>query len=119
MFLDILKAFDKVWHEGIIFKLKQNHISENLLELLADFIKHMRQRVLLNGKISNWVDVTAGVPQGSILCPLLFLIYINDLATGLSSNSELYADDTSLFPVTYDINTSAKELKNDLGKIDN
>ena len=83
VFLDISKAFDKVWHEGLIFKLKQNGISGNLLNLLCDFLKNRKQRVLLNGQVSDWSDVRAGVPQGFILSPLLFLIYINDLSEGL------------------------------------
>ena len=117
VFLDISKAFDKVWHEGLIFKLKQNGISGNLLNLLCDFLRNRKQRVLLNGQVSDWSDVRAGVPQGSILGPLLFLIYINDLSEGLSSNAKLFADDTSLFSVIYDNNTSALELNNDLAKI--
>ena len=72
--LDILKAFDKVWHEGIIFKLKQNGTTGNMLELLPDFLKDRKQKVVLNEQIYNWADVTAGVPQGSILGPLLLLI---------------------------------------------
>ena len=62
VFLDISKAFDKVWHEGLIFKLKQNGISGNLLNLLCDFLRNRKQRVLLNGQVSDWSDVTAGVP---------------------------------------------------------
>ena len=73
--------------------------------------------MVLNGQTSSWVDVNAGVPQGSILGPLLFLIYINDLAVGLSSNAKLFADDTSLFSVVHNTNTTAKELNNDLVKI--
>ena len=72
---------------------------------------------MLNGQVSDWSDVTAGVPQGSILGPLLFLIYINDLSEGLSSNTKLFADDTSLFSVIHDSNTSALELNSDLVKI--
>ena len=60
-------------------------------------------------------DVNAGVPQGSILGPPLFLIYINDLDDGLSSNAKLFADDTSLFSVVHNANTTAKRLNNDLG----
>ena len=117
VFLDISKAFDKVWHEGLIFKLKQNGISGNLLNLLCDFLRNRKQRVLLNGQVSDWSDVRAGVPQGSILGPLLFLIYINDLSEGLSSNTKLFADDTSLFSVIHDSNTTALELNSDLAKI--
>ena len=114
VFLDISKAFDKVWHKGIIFKLKQNGISGKLLSVLSDFLKDRKQIVILNGQVSSWTGVNAGVLQGSILGPILFLFYINDLADGLSSNAKLFADDTSLFSVTHDIDTSANELKNDL-----
>ena len=117
VFLDISKAFDKVWHDGLSFKLKQNSISGNLIDLLCDFLRNRKQRVLLNGQVSGWSDVKAGVLQGSILGPLLFLIYINDLSEGLSSNAKLFDDDTSLFSVIHDSNTSALELNNDLAKI--
>ena len=117
VFLDISKAFDKVWHEGIIFKLKQNGISGNLLHLMSDFLSNRKQRVILNGQFSSWTDVNAGVPQGSILGPLLFLIYINDLTNHLSSNAKLFADDTSLFSVTRNVMDSANELNNDLRQI--
>ena len=86
VFLDISKAFDKVWHEGVISKLKQNGISGDLLNILTDFLSNRKQRVVLNGQVCTWASVNAGVPQGSILGPLLFLIYINDLSENLSSN---------------------------------
>ena len=114
--LDIWKACDKVWHERLIFKLKQNGTSGSLLNLLCDFLRNRKQRVLLNGQVSDWSDVRAGVPQGSILDPLLFLIHINDLS-GLSSNAELFADNTSLFSVIHDSNTSALELNSNLAKM--
>ena len=117
VFLDISKVFDKVWHKGIIFKLKQNGISGKLLSVLPDFLKDRKQRVVLNEQVSSWTGVNKGVPQGSILGPLLFLIYINDLADGLSPNAKLFADDTSLFSVIHDVDTSANELNNDLYQI--
>ena len=78
VFLDISKAFDNVWHVGIIFKLKQNDISGKLLDLLSNFLRNRKQRVLPNGQTSSWADVNAEVPQGSILGQRLFLIYINE-----------------------------------------
>ena len=116
-FLDISRAFDKVWHKGIIFKLKQNGIPSRLLSVLSDFLKDRKQRAILNEQVSSWTGVNAGVPQGSNLGPLLFLIYINDLADGLSSNAKFFADDTSLFSVLHDIGTLANELNNDLYQI--
>ena len=77
MFLDILKAFDKVWHEGLILKSSRNGISGDLLYLLKDLLKYRKERVVLNGQNSSWKGIVSGVPQGSILRPLLFLIYIN------------------------------------------
>ena len=119
VFLDISKAFDKVWHKGLIYKLKQNGVAGNLLKTLADFLKDRKQRVVLNGQNSTWVNVEAGVPQGSILGPLLFLIYINDLSENLVSNPKLFADDTSLFSVIFDKDLSAKNLNDDLNRINN
>ena len=107
-----------VWHEGLILKLNQYGISENL-SLIKRFLKNRKQRVVLNGQTSSWTNVLAGVPQGSILGPLFFLIYIKDLSDELSSNPKLFADDTSLFSVVHDKNTSAKKINNDLRKISN
>ena len=76
VFLDISKIFEKVWHDGLIFKLKQDGIFGNLLNLVSNFLRNRRQRVVLNGQTSSWADNTTGVPQGSILRPRLFLIYI-------------------------------------------
>ena len=92
---------------------------ENLLCLIKWFLKNRKQRVVLNGQTSSWTNVLAGVAQGSILGPLFSLIHINDLSDDLSSNPKLFADDTSLFSVADNKNTSAKELNNDLRKISN
>ena len=96
IFLDISKAFDIVWHKGLLYKLKSFGISGNLLNLIKHYLTNRSQRGLLNDQCSNWQPMLATVPQGSILGPLLFLIYINDLSDGLKSNVKLFADDTSL-----------------------
>ena len=111
MFLDILKAFDKDWHKGIIYKLEQYGIGGPLLEVLTDFLKPRKQRVVLNGQHSSWSDVLAGVLQGSILGPLLFLMYI------IQYNAKLVADDNSLFATVHNINKATNDLNNDLTKI--
>ena len=82
IFLDISKVFDRVWHKGLLFKLRQNGISEELITLIKDFLSFRKQRVLLNDQHLSWADVKVGVPQRSILGPLLFLIYLNDLPNG-------------------------------------
>ena len=96
---------------------KQNGILGNLLKIIEDFLSNRYQRIVLTSQSSGWAVVNAGVPQGLILGPLLFLVYINDLLAGLSSNPRLFADDTSLFSVDHDRTTSANELNNDLLKI--
>ena len=95
----------------------QNGISGNLLNVITDFLYQRKQRVVLNGQHSSWTNVQAGVPQGSILGPLFFLIYINDLSDGLTSNPKLFADVTSLFSVVQNINSTANDLNSDLIKI--
>ena len=80
-------------------------------------LKNRKQRVVLNGQSSLWTNIKARVPQGSILGPLLFLININDLADGLSSNAKLSADDTSHFAVIYDSVITTPELNSDLPRI--
>ena len=118
IFLVISKAFDKVWHQGLLHKLKQNNISGKLFDIITDFLNFRKQRVVLNGQYSSWTSIQAGVPQGLILGPLLFLIYINDLCNDLTTNVKLFADD-ALFSIFHNMNTSATNLSNDLKKIKN
>ena len=115
--MNLSKAFDKVWHQGLLFKLESFGVRGKLLNLLKDYLSNRFQRVLLNGRESSWLPIKAGVPQGSILGPLLFLIYINDLPDGLNSVAKLFVDDTSLFSVVQDPNESAKYLNLDLNVI--
>ena len=117
VFLDISKAFDKVRHQGLLYKLNQNGISGNLLETLTEFLKDRKQRVELNGQNSLWANVEAWVPQDSILGPLLLLIYISNLPDNLLTNVKLSADDTSLFSVVHNIATSSCDLNYDLNRV--
>ena len=92
-------------------------ISGNLLNLMESFLSERYQRVLVNGQSSEWASIKVGVPQASILGPLLFLIYINDLSEGITSNVKLFADETSIFSTVYNINISTSNLNSDLRKV--
>ena len=105
-----------MWHEGIIHKFKRNGISANLLSHLTDFLRNRKQRVILNSQSSSCTSINATVPQGSILGPHLFLIYINDLSDNLQCNPKLFADDRSLFSIVEDPEKTAHKLNNDLQK---
>ena len=85
LFLDISAAFDKVWHNGLLAKLEQIGISGAFLTTLKSYLTNRKQCVVLDGIKSDLLELHAGVPQGSRLGPLLFLIYINDIVEGLES----------------------------------
>ena len=91
IFCDISKAFDRVWHKGLLFKLESVGIGGSLLNCLILTIES--KWFVLPGTSSSWASVIAGVPQGSILGPLLFLVYINDIVEGINSTIRLFADD--------------------------
>ena len=97
MALDISKAFDRVWHAGLLHKLKSYGISGQIFGLISSFLSNRRLRVVLDGKSSQGYPVNAGVPQGSILGPTLFLLYINDLPDDIICDVAIYADDTTLY----------------------
>lgn len=118
VFCDISKAFDRVWHDGLIYKLKKYGINDNILKWLSNYLIDRQQRVIIDEYKSMWKAVTAGVPQGSVLGPYLFLIYINDLENEIYSNVKFFADDTSLFVlIDNDQVAAAGILTNDLNKI--
>ena len=99
VFLDFKKAFDKVWHKGLTYKLDNIGIRGSLLKWLTNYLSNRQQCVVIQGRKSSYKYIHAGVPQGSVLGPLLFLVYINDICSGVKSIVQLYADDTSLFHV--------------------
>ena len=117
VFCDISKAFDRVWHFGLLYKLEAIGISGNLLTWFSSYLSHRRQRVVLPGASSDWAEVKAGVPQGSILGPLLFLIFINDIVNNINADIRLFADDTSLFITVDNPIVSADILNTDLLQI--
>ena len=94
---DISKAFDRVWHAGLLHKLKSYGISGQIFGLISSFLSNGRLRVVLDGKSSQEYPVNAGVPQGSSLGPTLFLLYINDLPDDVIFDIAIYADDTTIY----------------------
>ena len=104
-------------HKGLLFKLRCIGISENIIGWFKDYLSNRQQRVCIKGVASLWKFITAGVPQGSILGPTLFLIYINDIVKDLRCNIRLFADDTSLYVIVENPVTAALQLNTDLSLI--
>ena len=115
-FLDISAAFDKVWHKGLIAKLYQIRISGTFIDLFASYLMNRKQCVVIDGFKSNLIDIKAGVPQGSRLGPLLFVIFINDIINDIESEILLFADDTTLLAAGKDPAETSQILNRDLQK---
>ena len=117
VFCDISKAFDRVWHKGLVHKLKKIGIHGRLLEWFMDYLSDRYQAVVVRGQSSEKGLIKAGVPQGSVLGPLLFLLYINDLIDNILSNVKLFADDTSLYIEVDDPDEAVETLNSDLNMV--
>ena len=117
IFCDISKAFDGVWHAGLIHKLKSAGISGNLLSWFTNYLTGRKQRAVMSGVQSAWNFISAGIPQGSILGPFLFLLFINDIVHDIGSSVRLFADDTCLYIIVEDPSVAAELLNADLEKI--
>ena len=117
--MDISAAFDKVWHNGLIAKLSQIGIDGYFLNFFKSYLTNRKQCVIVDGVKSDFLDVKAGVPQGSRLGPLLFIIYINDIINDIESDIMIFADDTTLLASGDDPAITALQLNRDLLKISN
>ena len=114
--LDFQKAFDKVPHERLVLKLEAHGIGDGIIDWIEQWLTDRRQRVVVDGEVSNWKSVLSRVPQGSVLGPLLFLIYINDLADNITNNVLKFADDTKVFRRVNDVGDK-QHLQNDLDRL--
>ena len=120
--MDFAKAFDKVFHKKLIRKLRGYGINSSINQWIESFLHQRQRRAVCEGEISLWVSVTSGVPQGSLIGPILFLVFINDLPAKLQSKVRLFADNTILYMAVTN-ETDAAILQKDLnflknGKID-
>ena len=118
VFIDAMKAFDTVNHQILINKLKKYGISGNLLAWIGDYLTGRKQCTIANNVISDYDNIVCGVPQGSVLGPLLFLVYINDIASVVkNSNISMYADDTVIYISHTDLNIAIALLQSDLNGV--
>ena len=99
VYTDFAKAFDKVSHSKLLFKLKFYGFSERMVNWINAFLSGRKQKVVLGDVCSDWAQVTSGVPQGSVLGPILFIIYINDLLELIQNDSKAYADDNKIISI--------------------
>ena len=113
IFLDFQKAFDKVPKTRLLQKLSAYGIEGKVLCWIADFLSDRKMRIMVRGQYSEWVDVISGVPQGSVLGPILFLIYVNDIPETVNCSIKMFADDTKLFRTVKTID-DCNILQNDL-----
>ena len=116
IYLDFQKAFDKVPHQGLMLKLKSLGMGNSIINWIEQWLTDRRQRVVVDGEVSGWKSVLRGVPQGSVLGPILCLVYIDDLEEWVTGNILKCADGTTLFRKTKEIGDK-QQLQDDIDKI--
>ncbi len=116
LFLDFSKAFDKIPHNKLLYKLNYYGLRGKTNQWVSGFLKDRTQCVTVNGQCSEWRDVASGVPQGSVLGPALFLLYINDIADNVHSNMRLFADDSVIYRTVSNLHDQ-QSLQNDLSTV--
>lgn len=109
--LDIEKAFDKVWTDGLLYKLIQLNYPVDLIILLNSYLKNRKFQVKINNTFSTLKNIKAGVPQGSILAPLLFIIYLHDLPTFAKTETALFADDTAIYTHSHSAEVAGRQIQ--------
>lgn len=117
VFCDVLKALDRVWHEGLIHKLSSLCIHGPLLYWFAPYLLWREQRVVFANTSSSWCSILVGVPEGSILGSLLFLIYMNELVNSIQTKIRLFADYTPLYILADSPKSAAEQLTEILRKL--
>ena len=115
IYLDFQKAFDKIPHQRLILKLKSHGMGHSIINWIEQWLTDRKQRVVVDGEVSSWKSVLGGVPQGSVLGPILFLVYINDLEERVACSILKFADDTKLFRKTKEIGDK-QHLQDDIYK---
>ncbi len=111
VFLDLKKAFDRVWHKGLLVKLERAGVRGQALKWFLSFLSNRRQSTLVEDMVSSFASVHAGVPQGAILSPLLFSLYLNDMCSSAQGKVNLFADDTSLYVTSRSIQSLCSSLQ--------
>ena len=114
IYLDYSKAFDKVPHKRLLTKISEYGIKGNVLNWIGDFLGNRKQRVMVNAISSEWRNITSGIPQGTVLGPILFLIFINDMPKVIQCLVKLFADDAKLYQIIK-CSQDRDELQGDIG----
>ena len=110
LFIDFVKAFDRVPHQRLLTKIYNIGIQGDLLNWIKDFLSDRLQRVVIKDNYSSWTNVISGIPQGSVLGPILFTIFINDIPGGIGSKIKIFADDTKIYNHTVNSNIIQNDL---------